>query len=103
MEFSRQEFWSGLPFPSSGDQTCVSMSSALAGGLFTTSATQLSPLIVFLFKVEYLLANINHHQMRNIKIILLKSINIHRKISPNKKSSLEVSFTCFKAATLACN
>ena len=42
MEFSRQEFWNGLPFPSLGDLPHpgiepVSLSSpALAGGLFTT-------------------------------------------------------------------
>ena len=45
MEFSRQENWSGLPFPPPGDLpgpemelTCP-MSPVLAGGFFTTSAT----------------------------------------------------------------
>ena len=45
MEFSRQEYWSGLPFPSLGDlpdpgikPTCLT-SPALAGRFFTTSAT----------------------------------------------------------------
>ena len=45
MGFSRQEYWSGLPFPPPGDlpdpgiefESLVSL--ALAGGLFTTSAT----------------------------------------------------------------
>ena len=43
--FSRQEYWSGVPFPSPGDlltpgTECVSLRSpALAGGFFTTSAT----------------------------------------------------------------
>ena len=42
MEFSRQEYWSGLPFPSSGDLPDPGMepvspeSPALAGGFFAT-------------------------------------------------------------------
>ena len=45
MEFSRQEYWSGLPFPSLGDFPDPGIKSeslafpALAGGFFTTSAT----------------------------------------------------------------
>ena len=45
MEFSRQEYWSGLPFPSPGDCPDPGMepvslaSSALAGGFFTTGTT----------------------------------------------------------------
>ena len=45
MGFSRQEHWSGLPFPSSGDlpdpgiEPTSLMSPALAGRFFTTSAT----------------------------------------------------------------
>ena len=44
MEFSRQEYWSGLPFPIPGDlpdagiQSRSLVSPALAGGFFTTSA-----------------------------------------------------------------
>ena len=42
MEFSQQEYWSGLPFPPSGNLLdpgiVFLMSSALAGGFFTTSA-----------------------------------------------------------------
>ena len=49
MEFSRQEFWTEVPFPSSGDlpdpgikpKSMVSL--ALAGGFFTTSATWEAP------------------------------------------------------------
>ena len=43
--FSRQEYWSGLPFPSSGDHPDARIepmslaSAALAGRFFTTSAT----------------------------------------------------------------
>ena len=42
MEFSRQEYWSGLPFPPSGDlpdpriEVTSLASPALAGGFFTT-------------------------------------------------------------------
>jgi len=45
MGFSKQEYWSGLPFPSPGDlpdpgiKPTFSVSPALAGGFFTTSAT----------------------------------------------------------------
>ena len=44
MGFSRQEYWSGLPFPSSGNLPNLGikptslMSPALSGGFFTTSA-----------------------------------------------------------------
>ena len=42
MEFSRQEYWSGLPFPTPGDlpnpgiEPTSHVSPALAGGFFTT-------------------------------------------------------------------
>ena len=45
MEFSRQEYWSGVPFPPPGDlpdpriKLASLMSPALAGGFFATSAT----------------------------------------------------------------
>ena len=44
LEFSRQEYWSGLPFPSPGDlpdpgiKPASLTSLVLAGGFFTTSA-----------------------------------------------------------------
>ena len=46
MEFCRQEYWSGLPFPVPGDlpdpgiEPTSPVSPALAGGSFTTSATR---------------------------------------------------------------
>ena len=49
MEFSRQEYWSGLPVPSPGDLSDPGfelpslMSLALAGGFFATSATTGKP------------------------------------------------------------
>ena len=45
MELSRQEYWSGLPFPIPGDlpdpgiEPTSPVSPALAGGFFTMSAT----------------------------------------------------------------
>ena len=41
LEFSRQEYWSGLPFPTPGDLPDPEIepeSPALAGGFFTTGA-----------------------------------------------------------------
>ena len=45
MEFSKQEYWSGLPFPAPGDlpdqgiEPTSFVSPALAGGFLTTSTT----------------------------------------------------------------
>ena len=45
MELSRQEYWSGVPFPTPGDpsdpwiETASLASPALADGFFTTSTT----------------------------------------------------------------
>ena len=55
MEFSRQEYWSGLPFPSPGHlpnpgiKPVSLMSPALAGGFFTTSATWEAPELFIVF------------------------------------------------------
>ena len=52
MGFSRQEYWSGLPFPSSGDlpdpgiKPASLESPALAGGFFTTEPPG-KPIYVF--------------------------------------------------------
>ena len=45
MVFSRQEHWSGLPFPlpDSGIEPASLVSPTLAGGFFTTDATQEAP------------------------------------------------------------
>ena len=60
MAFSRQEYWSGLPFPSPGDLPYPGIkptSSALAGGFFTTEPPgkpykQLFPQLKLLEKLE---------------------------------------------------
>ena len=47
MEFSRQEYWSELPFPSQEDLPKPGIEpnfSCIAGGLFTVSATTAAPL-----------------------------------------------------------
>ena len=50
MEFSRQEYWSGLPFPlpedlpDPGIKPMSLKSPKLSGGLFTTSATWEAPI-----------------------------------------------------------
>ena len=46
MRFPRQEYWSGLPFPSPGDlpdSEIESKSCALAGGFFTTEPPRKPP------------------------------------------------------------
>ena len=49
MKFSKQEYWSGLPFPTPGDcpNPGVKLASpgflALAGGIFTTEAPRYGP------------------------------------------------------------
>ena len=51
--FSRQEYWSGLPFPSPGDLANPGIepkslrSPALAGRFFTTSATWEAPVFIY--------------------------------------------------------
>ena len=51
--FSRQEYWSGLPYPPPGDlpdpgvEPTSLMSSALAGGFFTTSTNLGSPITIY--------------------------------------------------------
>ena len=39
VEFSRQEYWNGLPFPFPGDLPDPGIKPALAGRFFTTSTT----------------------------------------------------------------
>ena len=53
MEFSRQEYWSGLPFPTPGHLPDLGIepaslaSPALAGGFFTTSTTWEAQVLVY--------------------------------------------------------
>ena len=71
MRFSRQEYWSGLPFPSPWDlpdpgiEPVSPVSSALAGRFFTTSATWILPKIQY-SNISMLLRNIEIDFGRNI-------------------------------------
>ena len=52
MEFSRQEYWSGLPFPSPGDFPSPGikpMASALAGGFFIRATREALKIILTQF------------------------------------------------------
>ena len=65
MGFSRQEYWSGLPFPSSdlphlGIEPAVLMSPAFTGGVFTTSATS---------EAFFLLVSHNYFQWKNLIVV----------------------------------
>ena len=60
MEFSRQEHWSGLPFPSPGallDPGIEPESPALAGGCFTTCAMWEAQGYIFSIFIKTLLSN----------------------------------------------
>ena len=65
MEFSRQEYWSGLPFPTPGnlpDPEIKLMSfafPALVGGLFTTNATWEASFFIIYFLLIYLVAHLS--------------------------------------------
>ena len=57
MEFSKQEYWSGLPFPppedllDSGIEPVSIVSPALAGGFFTSCTTWVAPALLGLFLI----------------------------------------------------
>ena len=57
MEFSKQEYWSGLPFPppedllDSGIEPVSIVSPALAGGFFTSCTTCVAPALLGLFLI----------------------------------------------------
>ena len=63
--FSRQEYWSGLPFPSPGDlpnpgiELVFLVSPALAGGFFTTSTTLEGPLLIQLHHIIILFQSVH--------------------------------------------
>ena len=73
MGFPRQEYWSGLPFPSSGDLPDPEMetvSPALAGGFFATEPPG-KPLSVSLSDLNY----VDHETVTTISLM-----NIHHLI-----------------------
>ena len=63
MEFSRQEYWSGLSFPSPRDLPypgIKSMSLALAGGFFTTEPPGTQPIYTHTHTYKYITLIINN-------------------------------------------
>ena len=92
MGFSRQEYWSGLPFPSPGDLLdpgikSVSLTSpSLTGGFFTTSATETLLRIFNNIAGHQLKSNIYkaHHEHRLWKKLDLK-MNITETMIPAQK------------------
>ena len=72
MKFSRQEYWSGLPFPIPGDlphpgiESVSPMSSALAGRFFTTQP----PGKTLYMRYAHIYASIYLQLMRTLTIIL---------------------------------
>ena len=54
MECSRQEYWSGLPFPPSGDLSISGIEPvfpALTGGIFTTEPRGKPPAVNYLYVI----------------------------------------------------
>ena len=86
MEFSRQEYWSGMPFPTSGESSnpgIKSMSVAspeLAGRFFTTS-TAWEP-----YKTEphkyfpYFLHKISENELRQFFILVISFLFFHNRL-----------------------
>ena len=72
MEFSRQEYWSGLPFPSPGDlsdpriEPVTSVSPALASQFFNASTTWEA-----LYKVDTLMCSLEMRKQRHRGVKLL--------------------------------
>ena len=69
MEFSRQEYWNGQPFPSPGDQTLVS---CIAGRFFTVWATREALLYYILNIIMYRLFPLPHEDLYLIKGLQLE-------------------------------
>ena len=90
-EFSRQEYWSRLPFPSPGDLLDAGIqpaSSALAGGFFTTGATwKVSP-----FKMHMLMLPVLCNP-QGLWILLETSISGHPHCSFRRGSHLWTSIS----------
>ena len=67
--FSRQEYWSGVPFPPPGDLPDLGIKSAslkspaLAGGFFTSSTTWEAPKYWYICTSRFFCAFINHMHM----------------------------------------
>ena len=99
MGFSRQEYWSGLPCPPPGDlpnpgiEPTFLMSSALAGGFLTTSATWEAHMIIF-HKYKSIITNKNKFLAVEIIDILRESLGVINFISPEAFKVTCIGFIC---------
>ena len=78
MEFSRQEYWSGLPLPSPGNLTSPGIEPALAGGFYrwaTTEAPQcvlnahnrgIVKQIMIIYKIENFMLSLKNMFMKDL-------------------------------------
>ena len=82
MGFSRQEYWSGLPCPPPGDlpnpgtQPLSLLSHALAGGLFTTSATREVQLLLVVLSKYLLFENRKAHTLLLLLLSCFSSVGL---------------------------
>ena len=74
MEYSRQEYWNGLPFPFTGDlpnpgiKPVSLVSPALAGGFFTTSSTWEAQITFLLFSRSVLSNSLWPHGQQHTRL-----------------------------------
>ena len=88
MGFSRQEYWSWLPFPSSGnlpDPGIESVSPALAGGFFTTESP--GKLYRANSKVQIPAPSLTHFELLKSSVSHFFPLYCGNKTSPYLKSS----------------
>ena len=83
MEFSRQEYWSGLPCPPPGDlpdpriESTSIMSPALAGGFFTTSTSWETWACLYSTKKLCWLLVALKTKSKFLKLVILDGLTIH--------------------------
>ena len=104
MGFPRQEYWSGMPFPSPGDLLNPGIkptSPALAGGFFTTSATWEAPFTQnvseeLLVKIPLTIRSVKHTFARLLHRINLREIVILKLQPLAIQNSYETSRTKYR-------
>ena len=104
MGFPRQEYWSGMPFPSPGDLPNPGIkptSPALASGFFTTSATWEAPFTQnvseeLLVKIPLTIRSVKHTFARLLHRINLREIVILKLQPLAIQKSYEISRTKYR-------